>query len=293
MDPRDALKNFKPSKDFFVGIDSDGCVFPTMELKHKECFIPNFIRFYGLQGVSRAARETWEFVNLYSLDRGANRFPALVKSVELLIQRGEFLDSGIASPDMKDIRGFTASTKPQSNAGLKEYLKENDTPSLRNLLAWSEAVNADIDRMVKNVRPFPSALRSIALFSGRADLMVVSGTPTSALEKEWKEHGIDRSVRLICGQEMGSKKEHLGLAAKGKYPDGRILMIGDAPGDHKAALSDGALFFPVNPGAEELSWRTFHDESIPRFLDGSYTEAYEGSLTKTFYDLLPASPSWR
>jgi hypothetical protein len=92
---------------------------------------------------------------------------------------------------------------------------------------------------------------------------------------------------------MGSKKEHLGLAARGKYQARRILMIGDAPGDHKAAQSAGALFFPVNPGAEELSWRTFHDEAIPRFLDGSYTEAYEESLTKTFYDLLPASPPWR
>ena len=26
-----------------VGIDSDGCAFDTMEVKHKECFIPNTI----------------------------------------------------------------------------------------------------------------------------------------------------------------------------------------------------------------------------------------------------------
>ena len=45
-----------PKHAFFVGIDSDGCVFDTMELKHKECFIPNTIKFYSLQAVSKYAR---------------------------------------------------------------------------------------------------------------------------------------------------------------------------------------------------------------------------------------------
>jgi len=50
---------------FFVGIDSDGCVFDTMEIKHKECFTPNIIKHWGLQAVSKYAREAAEFVNLY------------------------------------------------------------------------------------------------------------------------------------------------------------------------------------------------------------------------------------
>lgn len=36
-DPQEPLRNFSPTKDFFVGIDSDGCAFDTMEVKHKEC----------------------------------------------------------------------------------------------------------------------------------------------------------------------------------------------------------------------------------------------------------------
>jgi len=42
-----------------------------MELKHKECFIPNIINYYALQGVSKYAREAAEFVNLYSTSRGS------------------------------------------------------------------------------------------------------------------------------------------------------------------------------------------------------------------------------
>ena len=46
-----------------------------MEIKHKECFTPMFIKHFKLQAVSKYARECWDFVNLYSKTRGANRFP--------------------------------------------------------------------------------------------------------------------------------------------------------------------------------------------------------------------------
>ena len=41
-DPAQALRDFKPTKEFFIGIDSDGCIFDSMEIKHKECFAPMF-----------------------------------------------------------------------------------------------------------------------------------------------------------------------------------------------------------------------------------------------------------
>ena len=83
-DPALKLKELKPEKEFFIGIDSDGCVFDTMEIKHKECFCPQFVNHYGLQPVSRYAREAWEFVNLYSKTRGVNRFKAVTRALDLL-----------------------------------------------------------------------------------------------------------------------------------------------------------------------------------------------------------------
>ncbi len=87
--------DFTPKHDYLVGIDSDGCAFDTMELKHKECFIPNIINFWGLQGVSKYAREAAEFVNLYSKSRGINRFPALVEALEWTNRRPEVKARGI------------------------------------------------------------------------------------------------------------------------------------------------------------------------------------------------------
>ena len=88
-DPAQALKDLMAKHTFFVGIDSDGCAFDTMEIKHKECFIPNIVKHWGLQAVSKYAREAAEFVNLYSRWRGINRWPALLMVFDLLNERPE------------------------------------------------------------------------------------------------------------------------------------------------------------------------------------------------------------
>ena len=58
-DPQAPLRDLKPEHKFFIGIDSDGCAFDTMEPKHKECFCPVFIWKFGLAAVSKYAREAW------------------------------------------------------------------------------------------------------------------------------------------------------------------------------------------------------------------------------------------
>ena len=77
-DPQQKLRDFKPSKEFFVGIDSDGCAFNSMEVKHNDSFSVNLIKYFGLQALSRQVHQAWDFVNLYSQTRGCNRFKAIV-----------------------------------------------------------------------------------------------------------------------------------------------------------------------------------------------------------------------
>jgi phosphoglycolate phosphatase-like HAD superfamily hydrolase len=123
--------------------------------------------------------------------------------------------------------------------------------------------------------------------------MVVSQTPLEALKREWEENRIDHYLRMIAGQEHGTKAEHLKYAAKGKYPDNKILMIGDANGDLKAAKSNGVLFYPVNPGKEEASWERLYKEGLDRFFAGTYEGAYEEELIKEFEAYLPEHPGWK
>ncbi len=292
MHTRKDIEQMKPSHPFFVGIDSDGCAFPTMEVKHKECFIPNTVKHWKLQPVSRLAREAAEFVNLYSQWRGINRFPALIMVMDLLAERPE-VTRAVQLPDMGPLRAWSKRETALGNATLKEEVRRTGDELLKRVLAWSEGVNASIEDMVVGVPPFPGVRESLQRLAEQADIMVVSATPGEALQREWKEHGVDRFVRIIAGQELGSKKEHLKMAAGGKYAAGHLLMIGDAPGDRDAARANGALFFPINPGAEEESWQRFATEGIDRFLNGTFAGDYEKRLVSEFEKLLPDTPPWK
>ncbi len=287
------LLDLKPNYEFFVGIDSDGCAFDTMEIKHKECFCPNIIKHWGLQGVSKYAREAAEFVNLYSAWRGVNRWPALIKVFDLLRVRPEVIKRGVAIPEAPRIREFIANDAyPKSNDGMKAYKEAYPDPELDKALAWSLAVNATVADMVHGIPPFPYVRESLEFLFDKADMIVVSQTPDEALFREWSEHKIDTYVRVIAGQEKGKKSQHLEWAAGGKYTPNHILMIGDAPGDMKAARANKALFYPINPGHEEESWQRFYEEAVHKFLDKTYEGDYEASLIAEFEKFMPETPPW-
>src|SRR3954451_11392779 len=105
-DPHSLLREFRKTQEFFIGIDSDGCAFDTMEVKHKECFIPNIIKYFGLAAISKYAREAAEFVNLYSHWRGINRFPALTNSLDLLADRPEVRRRKFQLPELAGVRSW-------------------------------------------------------------------------------------------------------------------------------------------------------------------------------------------
>ena len=287
------LVDFVPKQQFFVGIDSDGCAFDAMEIKHKECFIPNTIKAWNLQSVSSLTRETCEFVNLYSKTRGVNRWIGLVRIFDLLRERPEVLERGAKVPSGDRIKAFIASGFPLSNKGLRDYMALHPDPELEQGMAWSLGVDAYIEDTVKGVPPFPHVRECLELMHGKTDLLVVSATPLEALIREWGEHGLDRYMDIIAGQEMGTKSQHLQYAAKGKYADDHILLIGDAPGDRDAALSNGVLYYPINPGHEAESWRRLHDEAFAKFLDGSFAGEYQAQLIAEFEQLLPETPAWQ
>jgi phosphoglycolate phosphatase-like HAD superfamily hydrolase len=288
-----SLTELKAQHDFFVGIDSDGCAFDSMEIKQKECFCPNTIKHWNLQAVSKYARETAEFVNLYSKWRGTNRWPALVMVFDLLIGRPEVLARQVEIPKAPRVREFINSGKSLSNDGLKEYMAQHPDPELTRAMEWSLAVNRSISDIVFGLPPFPYVRESLELLATRTDCIVVSQTPTEALVREWVEHDIAKFVRVIAGQEMGTKKQHLKMATTGKYAVNHMLMIGDAFGDLEAARGSGALFFPINPGHEEESWNRFYQEGIAKFLSGKFSGGYEEELLAAFVRLLPSTPPWK
>jgi hypothetical protein len=287
------LADLAPQCDFFAGIDSDGCVFDVMELKHKECYIPFLIKHWNLQPISKFARETWEFVNLYSRWRGLNRWLALVKTFDLLRERPAVKKRSVDIPPVPRLREFIADDAySKSDSGLCAYKTAHPEPELETAYAWTTEANAFVGEIVHGIPPFPYVRASLELLASQADLIVVSGTQTAAVKREWEENDIARYMRVLAGQEMGSKSVHLKLATSGKYAPNHVLMVGDAWGDWQAAYANGALFYPINPKHEDASWQRFYEEAVQKFLNGEYAGAYQAALIAQFEARLPDVPPW-
>ena len=286
--------DYKPQHDFLIGIDSDGCAFDTMELKHKECFVPNTIKYWNLQGVSKYAREAFEFVNLYSKSRGINRFPALIETLQWLQKRPEVQQRGITIDIPQSLLDWVGRETKLGNPALQAEVERTQDPALVQTLEWSLAVNKSVDFIVdKGVPPFPFVRETLEQMKGKADVLVVSATPQEALVREWEEQDIIQYIAAICGQEIGTKKESLAKAQQlGKYGENKMLMIGDAPGDHSAAVANNALFYPINPGAEEQSWHRLYNEGLERFFGGTFSGTYQQELLDEFNAYLPSEPTW-
>lgn len=293
------LIEFQPKHDFFLGVDSDGCVFDSMSIKQSECFCPWMIGYFGLQPVARAARECRMYSVLYSRERGANRYLALKRILtELLPSHPMVKKIGFKVPSYPHYFAWVEDPKSVlSNAGLKQAIENTENPEARRelqlVLDWSERVNWAVREIVKELPVFPKVRESLEMASAKADIIVISSTPCEELEREWKANGIDVYPAVIAGQELGTKKELLKLATEGgRYGPNHVLMIGDAPGDLEAARANNALFYPINPGKEIKSWERFYLEAFDRFLAGTYAGDYEKSLIEEYEKLLSPVPPW-
>lgn len=293
MDSVAQLKELPKQHDFFIGFDSDGCVFDTMEIKHKECFCPAAIKHMDCQPVSKAAREVWEFVNLYSKTRGCNRFLALQYFRDLLQEREEVKGRNFQVPELKELDAWIERETKLGNPALQAEVEQTGNEELGKMLAWSLEVNERITDMVFGMTPFPGVMDVLKQGQEKADMIVVSQTPLEALAREWEENKMDPYIEMIAGQEHGTKIEHIHFATEGKgYDSDKILMIGDAPGDFKAAAENHALFYPIVPGKEENSWKRLAEEGLAKFFNGTFAGEYQQTLLNEFDAALPEKPHW-
>lgn len=121
------------------------------------------------------------------------------------------------------------------------------------------------------------SLTSISVYAGMLRTMYLSRLAEERLIRLYHQGNIHGGVFVGIGQEA----------------PGRVLLIGDADGDRKAATAADALFYPINPGHENESWHRFHDEAYDRFLAGEFEGHYATMVNDEFEALLPVIPLWK
>lgn len=277
------LQNWAKNKDFLLCVDSDGCAMDTMDIKHKECFGPKMVECYGLTEYRETVLAVWNEINLYSLTRGINRFLALVATLKALEERGI-----CKIPEPYDaLETWTKEAKELSNPALTEMAEKTGNPQFALALRWSKEVNEAISRLPEENGAYPGVRESLEKLSTLADVSVVSSANGGALETEWKRCGLDKYIGALLGQEAGSKAFCISeLVRLGGYDRSRVVMVGDAPGDLKAAEKNGVFYYPILVGKEEFSWQRLCGEAIGKLIDGTFAGEYQEKLKKEFFENL-------
>ncbi|PKZ21813.1 HAD family hydrolase [Aerococcus sanguinicola] len=252
----------------------------TMNVKHFEYFGPLAADEFNIQNKDQF-QEDWNRVNLFSSTRGINRFKALVICLNNAKEAGEDIIN------IDALAEWTETTSSLSNGSLEDTLKDQDDESLKRALSWSQRVNKGIEEeLAGNDKPFPGAKDGLAAISQKADLAIVSSANSEALNSEWTRHGLMDYVDVVYGQEAGSKKDAIANLLEHGYDKHKILMVGDAPGDLKAATDNGVLFYPIVFGQEEESWAGLESTGLDKFLNDDYAGQYQESKIKEFEDNL-------
>lgn len=259
------LDAFTKKHEYLICVDSDGCAMDTMNCKHLQCFGPCMTAEFGLDARRAEWLARWNEINLYSMTRGINRFKALA----LILEEADA--SGVKIDGVQALRSWADTAPELSEKAVEAMYAKTGQPIFAKALAWSRAVNKAIAALPKTqVAAFPGAAQALAAAHRGADVAVVSSANREAVAEEWARCGLADSVDVILCQDVGSKKACIAALMQKGYAADRILMVGDAPGDRKAAFDNGVYFYPILVNREKESWQTFETSACPAFLSGRY-----------------------
>lgn len=271
-------------KPFLIAIDSDGCAFDGLNLKQRQAFIPLAIQTFGLEEDTAVYFAAAEEVNLFSHRRGCNRFEALYYSLLLTQQRATKPPD---LPDLEPLEAFVVGQATLSHSSLETAIAAQAAPILRKALQWSHACNELIATLTGQIEPFPAVAPFLRTAAAKANLMICSAATREALMDEWTRAGFLTHVTHVAGQEFGAKDQQICRAmTAGRFDPTRVLMIGDALGDYRAAQKAGVAFFPILPNHEAESWRTAREAVLPQFLAGQYDQPTASRHLKGLTDML-------
>lgn len=272
------LNEFVKVKNFLVCVDSDGCAMDTMDIKHKECFGPCLVKEWGLEKWGEEILGRWNDINLYSATRGINRFKGLA------VMLSEVNEKMTPIEGLGDLLHWVENTAETSNAALKREIERTGSVCLKKVLSWSLNLNGAIDRLSDGQKkPFDGVRETLQKIHKIADVAIVSSANKSAVVEEWTKYNLINSVDIILTQEDGSKAHCIAEMKKKGYAEGKVLMVGDAVGDHKAAEINGVYFYPILVKREAESWQRLNSEVLEIFESGKFGGEFGEKLIEEFY----------
>ena len=276
-----SLESFEKKKEYLICVDSDGCAMDTMDIKHIRCFGPCMVDEWELSQWGEAILKRWNDINLYTMTRGINRFKGLVKMLT------EVNTEYCEIEDLASLEKWVEESDELSNPALKKAIEATDSICLKKALSWSQNVNESINQLPFEVKkPFEGVKEGLAHAHEYADVAIVSSANLQAVVEEWELYGLLDHVDVILAQNAGSKAYCIQELVKHGYDKEKVMMTGDAPGDHDAAKKNGVFYYPILVRHEKESWIEFKETAVSRLVDGTYGGEYQQKKVDEFLDNL-------
>lgn len=248
-------------------IDSDGCAINTMTFKHKVFMAPKAYDYFNFEGKIDHQKfiNDWLHINLYTAMRGANRFETLVYMLD-------YFD--YPADQINYLKAWTERADQLSMTSLREEMaRVGEQVDLKAAYQWSKDCNEGIHHYESDdYAAFLGVRKALAEIAKYGPIYVVSTANAPNISAEWRENNLDEFVTEYRCQEAGPKRMTLAkLVQEGNDPED-IIMIGDSPGDLRAAEQTGIHFYPILVGQESESWENFIERTLGEFLRGEMTQ---------------------
>ena len=270
------VNEYKKNHEYLLCIDSDGCAIDSMEIKHKKCFGPKLIEEWELYEWESDINFMWNDLNLYSTNRGINRF----KGLGMILEKINAIYKPIEG--IYELLEWINTSKYLSEGALKEVIDFSpDKLIFKKALNWSEDVNKCIDELKDTEKPaFLGVKETLEIAKHFADIVIVSSANRKAVIEEWNYAGLLDKVNMIMAQDMGTKEKCINKIVSLGYDNKKVIMLGDSIGDYKAANKNKVSFYPIVVGKEKESWIELRDNILNLF----FTGAYDSTKQDIFYD---------
>ncbi len=272
------INKFIKTHKYLICIDSDGTAMDAMNIKHKQCFGPCFIKEWGLEAHRDLVIKLWNEVNLYSKTRGCNRF---ITFTEVLKR----IENKIIKIDGLEALILWVETAPElSNNCLKEEIQRNPSNILKKALNWSIEVNKEIAKLsAEDNKPFEGVRECLQYAFDKVDISVISSANIGAITEEWSHFDMLKYVGAMTSQEIGTKGQCIAQMLLKGYSTENVLMIGDAFSDLEAAKDNGVFFYPILAEQEKKCWKDLMEFYLKQFYLGNYRE-YQDKLIEKFHN---------
>lgn len=258
--------DYKRKRDFLLCIDSDGCAVDSMTIKHERAFGPAFVEVFNLQKYAQPILKEWNRINLYSLERGINRFKGLAKIIDYTNKNFQKIEG------TELYNEFIKKAKELNISMIEEEYKKTQEPIYKLAIDYSHRVNNLIDSIPdKEINLFENVKEALIKAKDFADIVVVSSANKTAVHNEWNRLSISKYVDYFYTQEDGTKIQIIQqLKAIGQFSQKQILKIGDSMGDFEAAELNHVLFYPILVETEDRSWKLLENQFLEQFEEGTF-----------------------